>query len=146
MTRRFVLHLLPLAALCLLSAGCGPPKGTVSGKVTHKNKPVVWGTVTIIASDNVQYAAQITPEGTYSIPNVPGGPVKISLTSPNPDGNVRGGPAATAGGAGDGGGGNTAPAIKPGAWFAIPEKYSDPQKSGLTGTVRGDTTIDVDLP
>lgn len=123
-----------------MSGGCGPSKGTVSGKVTHKGKPVVWGSVSLIASDGVQYVGQITPEGTYTIPNVPSGSVKICVSSPNPDVSARG-----PGAAGDGGGDPT-PKPKAGAWFALPEQYNDPQKSGLTGTVRGDTTIDVDLP
>ncbi len=143
--RRAALLLLALALP--LAAGCGSQKGTVTGKVTHKNKPVVWGTVTLIASDNIAYSGQITPEGTFSIANVPGGPVKIGVTSPNPDGTNRGGPAAQRGGTGDGvGGSDPAPVIKAGTWVALPEKYGDATKSGLTGTVNGDTAIDIDVP
>jgi hypothetical protein len=148
MNRRSVLRVVLLGALCLvLAGGCGSRGGTVRGKVTRKGKPVVWGTVTLIGSDGVQYAGQLTPEGTYSIPGVPGGPVKIAVSSPNPDGSSRGGPAAANAGTGDGPApealANRPPA---GAWIRLPEKYSDPQKSGLTGTVNSDTVIDIDLP
>jgi hypothetical protein len=72
MTSRILPRLVSIAVLCCLltSIGCGS-RGTLSGKVTYKNKPVVWGSVSVIASDNIQYASQITPEGTYSIAKVP---------------------------------------------------------------------------
>ena len=77
---RPVLRLAPLIAAGLLAVcGCSPGKGTVSGKVTYKGKPVVWGTVSAVASDNVQYAAPITPQGTYSIPNVPYGSLTVTV-------------------------------------------------------------------
>ena len=132
--------------LLLIACGCSS-RGTVSGKVTFRGKPVVWGTVSVIASDNVQYAAQITSEGTYSIPNVPTGPAKFAVSSPNPDGTARGGPAAANDGAGDRGsaGEGGPPNPPPGAWFALPEKYNDPLKSGLTGTVGAQSTVDLIL-
>jgi hypothetical protein len=134
MTSRSVsARLAALAVGVLLAASGCTSKTTVTGKVTYKGKPVIWGTVSVIASDNIQYAAQITPEGTFSIPNVPSGPAKFAVSSPNPDGTARGGPAALNGGAGDrGSGGDSGPPSPPaGAWFPLPEKYSDPLKSGL---------------
>jgi hypothetical protein len=148
MNHRSVRRIVPLGALCLalLAGGCGS-RGTVSGKVTHKGKPVVWGTVSVFASDDVQYAGQLTPEGTYSIPDVPSGQVRITVSSPNPDGTGRGGPAAANGGLGDSPGPEAAATRPPpGIWFPIPAKYSEPSRSGLTGTVRGNTVIDLDLP
>src|SRR5690242_8111846 len=98
MSPRSVLRLAPLCAVGLLAvAGCGAGRGTVSGKVTYKGKPVVTGTVSVIGSDGIQYAAQITPQGTYSVPDVPAGPAKFTVSSPNPDDAVRGGPAAARG-------------------------------------------------
>jgi hypothetical protein len=147
MNRRSVRRTASLVALGLLVLGSGgcKSKGTVSGKVAHKGKPVIWGTVTIIGSDKIQYAGQITPEGTYTVPDVPGGPVKIAVSSPNPDGTSRGGPAAQRGG--DLAGAEPPPpVIKSGGWFPIPDKYSNPETSGLTGTVNADTVINLDLP
>lgn len=133
---------------CLLLAlsGCGPKKGTVSGNVTFGGKPVVWGTVSLFASDNVQYTGQITPEGTYSIPDVPNGPVRITVASPNPDGAARGGAAAVRSAEGnnvDGSPGQALPAK--GDWLAIPEKYGIPDQSGLTGEVKKNTVINLHL-
>jgi hypothetical protein len=141
--------LTPIAALCVflfISAGCSPSKGTVSGLVKRQGKPIVWGNVTLIASDNAAYSGPITSQGTYSIPNVPGGPVKLCVTSTNPDGAARGGPAAERSAASDRAAAGANRSLPPaGAWIAIPDKYTDPQQSGLTGTVKGDTTIDLDL-
>src|SRR5262249_45736144 len=104
----------------------------------------------LIASDNMSYSSSITPEGAYSIPNVPGGPVKLCVTSPNPDAGRKSGGPAPKGGVGDAGGGSgggaapPAPPLLPkGAWVQIPAKYADPNTSGLTGTVNRDTTIDL---
>src|SRR5262245_13565118 len=149
MNRRSVFRLVPACACALgllALAGCGSGKGTVSGTVAYNGKKLTSGTVSVIASDGIQYAAQITTDGKYSIPNVPSGPVKITVSSPNPDDAIRGGPAAARGkGAaaqGDLGGGDQPlpprDPIPPGSWMAIPEKYSDLEKSGLTGNVRGD--------
>lgn len=145
MKHRFVLVMLLASLLLALGTGC-QSRGTVTGKVTHKGKPVIWGTVTLIASDNMAYPGQITMDGNYTVANVPDGPVKIGVSSPNPDGTNRGGPAANQGGAGDRGGADPTPAIKAGKWFPLPEAYSDPLKSGLTGTVKGNTVINVELP
>jgi hypothetical protein len=143
-----------IAALCLgLAAvgGCGKAKSTVKGKVSYQGKPVVWGSVTLIGSDNVQYVGDITPEGTYSVANVPTGPVKLGVSSPNPNAGERrpkrGGPGTSE----LGGDRTSAPGEKPkpapGKWFEIPMKFADPTTSGLTGEVKSssETTVDLEL-
>jgi hypothetical protein len=139
MTRRTAVRRLPIVALAALLAATGcTSRTTVTGKVTFKGKPVTWGTVTVIASDDIQYAGQINPDGTYSIAGVPTGPAKFAVSSPNPDGTSRGGPAAANGGAGDRGDAGEAPPSPPaGTWSRLPEKYSDPLQSGLTGKIGG---------
>jgi hypothetical protein len=147
MNRRSFFRRLPVLAIGILVAASGcTSRSPVSGQVTYKGKPVVWGTVTVIASDNIQYATQIKPDGTYTIPNVPTGPARFAVSSPNPDGTARGGPAAANGGAGDRGApGEGGPPNPPaGAWFPLPEKYNDAAKSGLTGTV-GSGAVDLNL-
>src|SRR5262245_32141293 len=140
-----------IAALCLgLAAvgGCGKGRSTVSGKVSYKGKSVVWGTVTLIASDNVQYVGDITPEGTYSVPNVPAGPVKVGVSSPKPGGVNR---KPRAKGTAEFTVDRTAsppdkPMPDPGKWFEIPLALADPTTSGLTGEVKSSsTTINLEL-
>ncbi len=149
MTRRSAFRLAVCLASCVFlfgGSGCGPSRGTVSGKVTYKDKPVVWGTVTLIASDKMSYSGEISSDGTYSIPKVPGGPVKLCVTSPNPDTKKKEGAVPANHGGHDGPGADpTRPLPPPGAWRRIPEKYDDPQKSGLIGTVNSDTVIDLPL-
>lgn len=128
-----------LAAIC----GCGPARGTITGKVTYKAAKVAWGTVSVFANDNMQYSGEITAEGIYAIPNVPSGLVKICVVSSNPDAVKRNALA----GREDGGirhKGNTL-RTPPVNWVAIPEKYGDPQSTTLTGTIKGDTSLDLEL-
>jgi len=146
-----------VACLCM-AVGCGG-KSEVKGKVTYQGKAVVWGTITLVDAAGGYYQGPIGLDGTFSIPDVPSGPVKIGVHSTNPDGS-RGRPK-------DGGkvsgavGGEKAeddprskfktasapepPRPEPGKWFAIPAKYSDPQTSGLTGDVRRGQPLDVEL-
>lgn len=147
MIRRSAFRLAVCLASCLFlcgGSGCGPSRGSVSGKVTYKGNPVVWGTVTVVASDNMSYAGQITSDGTYSIPNVPHGPVKFCVTSPNPAAKKLTAPPKHGGA--DLPDPDPAQALPPaGAWVLIPEKYADFQQSGLIGTVDSDTVIDLPL-
>jgi hypothetical protein len=149
MIRRSAFRLSACLAWCLFlscAGGCGPSRGTVSGKVTYKGKPVVWGTVTVVASDNMSYAGAITSEGAYAIPNVPHGPVKFCVTSPNPDAKKRPAETLPKHGGDDLPGADPAGALPPtGSWFPIPEKYADFQQSGLIGTVNTETVIDLPL-
>lgn len=132
-----------LFVFAICAPGCGPSAGKVTGKVTFQHKAVVWGTVSAIGSDGIQYAGQIQPDGTYVIDRVAGGPATFCVSSPNPYGQNRG---KGRGGIGDGGNA-TAPTstVLQGAWFAIPEKYGDPQTSDLKGAVQSDTVIDLVL-
>ena len=135
----------PLLAVIFAVVGCGPSKGTVSGTVTFKGKPVTSGSVSLFGSDNIQYSSQISPDGTYSIPDVPGGPAKFLVVSPNPNDAARQ-RVRTGGGPLDGpAGGGATPVVPKSSWVEIPETYGDPATSGLTGTVNGPTTINLEL-
>jgi hypothetical protein len=156
-------------AVVLALSGCGGTT-SVSGKVTHDGKPVVWGGVTLVDSTGTYHQGDIKPNGTYQIDNVPTGPVKIGVTSPKPPEEKpgRGGKTAPGGNAAAGGGKGPAgqpedprekflrdqgitpnqppPPPPPGAWFALPEKARDPMTSGLTGTVAAGKPLDIDVP
>ncbi|MGL6074507.1 MAG: hypothetical protein ACRC8S_10135 [Fimbriiglobus sp.] len=136
-------HVRNLAALGLLLCftGCGPSTTTATGKAMHKGKPVVYGSVTVIASDGTTHQAGIELDGTFTLKNVPTGSAKFGITSPTP-------PSPAAGRArGDDPRASAPPPGPPaGAWFAIPDTYADPNKSGLTIEIKSGSPITVELP
>jgi hypothetical protein len=70
-----------LGLVLLFGMGCGS-RGEVSGTVTYKGKLLSVGTITFL-DDNKQVvgSAPIT-EGKYALSKVPAGPVKIVVTTP----------------------------------------------------------------
>ncbi|HJZ92707.1 MAG TPA: carboxypeptidase-like regulatory domain-containing protein [Gemmataceae bacterium] len=135
-------------ALGGLSAGCGPSKTEVTGKVSHNGKPVVYGSVTLIGSDGIVYSGQIKEDGTFVIPGVPTGPVKIGVLSPNPKPPEAGKASAKDDLGGFSRGDRRPPPLPESvvrAWFPIPEKYGDPMTSGLTETVSRGQPLNINL-
>jgi hypothetical protein len=130
MTRPLV-TVLGLLALLALAPGCGPRTATAAGKVTFQGKPVVWGSVTLRASDGSIHQIGLNPDGTYRLEGVPVGPAKVGVSSPDPKPSAR---AARI----DDERVRPAPAPPPGAWFALPPKYADPATSGVTVQVGAD--------
>jgi hypothetical protein len=124
--------------LTLAATGCGRT-GDVSGKVTYKGKPLVWGTVQFEGSDNLVKQGNIEGDGTYCISGVATGEAKVAVSSINPkssDFQVRQAE------------GRPPPKPRPEVkgWFPIPEKYDTPFKSGLTYSIKaGDNKIDIEL-
>lgn len=135
-------RILLVVPLCLaLVAGCGSNKSTpskITGHVKYKGDPVTGGSITFYADKGGAYPALIDPDGTYSIADVPAGPMKVSIEtdsiknrdkkvtygdnrghvqqmSPSPEG---------------------AEAGVPPKYVKIPPKYKDPQTSGLTYDVK----------
>ncbi len=123
-----------LAAALAAAVGCSPRTTTVNGTVSFNGKKMVWGGVGLVAHDGSAHQGAITPEGTYTIPNVPVGPAQVGVTTfdPNPKGDNEGRRWKS-------------PNLPPGAWFPIPEKYADPVKSGLTVDVASGKPLDIDL-
>lgn len=131
------------AAVALVASGCQPTTHTVSGCVTFCGKPVTGGSVVLFGDGDRVYTGLISPDGRYSIPNVPVGEMRVTVrthtTAPvgfrvgRPQPSAVNGPAGAAGGP-------PPPAIP-----NIPERYSVPEESGLTLTVGG-TTDTFDIP
>lgn len=131
-TRLF--HALPCLAVFAL-VGCGSNTGSVSGKVTYKKKPFPGGTVTFLDSKQQVKTAPIEADGNYTIEGVAAGPVKISVSPPPPppkmpmgakmDPAKMGAPAGAASAAPPTG-------AKP---VSLPQRYQNPEESGLTYTV-----------
>lgn len=76
-----------LSIILLGLAGCGAdPRGTVSGTVTYKDKPLPGGTVVFVAENLKQERVPINADGTYSSSNIPlGEKVKVGV-EPAPKG------------------------------------------------------------
>jgi hypothetical protein len=127
--RSFCFRVVAAALLTTVAVGCGG-QGNVSGKVTYKDKPLVWGTVQFEGSDGVVKHGNIKPDGTYLIEGVATGDAKLAVSSVNPQSSdfqpiQREGQAPRP----------PRPEVK--GWFPIPENYNTPSKSGLTYTVKG---------
>jgi hypothetical protein len=134
-----------LLLLSLAMVGCESPRASVSGIVTFKGQPLPSGTVLLHGADGRVEHALITEDGRFTITNAPLGTVRITVQSHPavPTGlPTRGGkpPAAPT---------ELAPPAKEkhdNRSVPIPPRYLDPEKSGLTYTVRAGTqTHDIEL-
>ena len=141
---------LPVLALLVGCGGTGTVSGTVSSKA--KSKKLVAGTVMVMAKDGTASYGTINADGTYKVENVPTGPARVTVSSPDPK---AAGAAVGRGGAGlpgkpTRGGDGCAPAppsddvVK--GWFPIADKYGDVNNSGLSLDVKkGDNPLNIDL-
>jgi hypothetical protein len=171
--RRFVQRLAVaiLSFAVLVGAGCSGNSTTVTGKVTYKEKTVVWGTVQLIDSTGLTYTGDIDLQGNYKVEGVKPGPVQIGVSSPDPTprSGAKGGKGATGGGGAAAGAGlkgppenedprekflreqglkqakDERPLPPTGAWFPIPRELADPINSGLTGTVEAGKPLDINI-
>jgi hypothetical protein len=123
--------------LALAQLGCGRGVAEVSGKVRFKDQPLSSGTVTFVRQDGQSSSSAIAADGSYLIDEAPIGPVKIAVESHprvppglmNPPGRAI-----------------PPPQAPKNHSMTIPERYRDPERSGLTHTVkRGSHTHDIDL-
>jgi len=122
---------LPLALVC--APGCSPslPTATVVGSVTYNGMPVTSGDVVMIGGDGrAALPGRVRADGTFTIGRVLPGMVKVGFFNPSP-------PALTQA--------NSAAAedeeLKQMREMAklyvrTPEKYADPQQSGLSFDVK----------
>lgn len=117
------------------AAGCGPGRGELSGKVTYQGKDVRGGSVSVVGGDGIPRSAFIVEDGRYRVPDLPAGPVRVAVTSPDPGRAARPGKV-----------GGPAPRADRAGWFPLPEKYADFATSGLTATLRpGANVLDLEL-
>lgn len=75
--------MLVLGLLIASVAGCGQREANVGGRVTFQEKPVVFGTVTLMAEDGVPFQGQIQPDGTFLVERVPLGTYRVAVHSPD---------------------------------------------------------------
>lgn len=144
---------LSFAACMLALMGCGePPAGQVSGEVKYKGTAIQAGSITFMDEKGKVGYGQIT-DGKYQIDKAPLGEVKIGVQSSSGGG---GGAAASAMAKSKGMPKDLPAGVDPnvfkkafekGTGVTIPAKYSDPQTSGLTYTVKqGQQTHNIDIP
>ena len=128
-----------LFVLCVLTGctGCDRGFGQVTGKVSYQGQPLPSGDVVFIDGEGRHHPGAIAEDGVYVIDDVPAGPVKVIVMGPPqvPPGLRKPTPVPV-------------PAAVESArpWVGIPERYKDPEKSGLAYTVKaGQQTINIDL-
>jgi hypothetical protein len=120
-----------LLLLVLLPFGCGSRStATVSGKVLYGSQPLTRGTVTFFVEKGAVVTASIGQDGSYRADKLPVGPAKIAVRVPKnasilPPGYAEKAPEPMR---------SMANLPKP---VPIPDKYGDPDKSGLSMTVEG---------
>jgi hypothetical protein len=122
----------------VFAAGCGsdPGRGSVKGKITVGGKPLAKGAIVFIPTTGNRdpYTAAIT-NGEYAMPDMPGGPAKVYISPPlteEPPPVDKG---------------DVVPSARPGRKkVVVPDKYQNPETSGLSLTVqKGENTFDADL-
>jgi hypothetical protein len=125
----------------LTIAGCAEPTGSVSGQVRYKGAPLPYGQITVFREDG-RSASSVIDGGSYEIHKVPVGKVTVVVQSLAPPG-IRTMMFRPDGSSGDEAGMPQGRAPKK---LAIPERYKDPAKSGLSLAVHaGEQTMDLDL-
>jgi hypothetical protein len=145
-TSRLVFNALALTVLAGSTAGCGRQLCTVTGRVAFQGQPVTSGSVVLYGEGQQIVRGLIGPDGTYTIPNVQRGPVRVTVKPPDrmPVGfkktyampPVINGPIMPA----------VARAGKGPLTPTIPDRYGMPEESGLTVTVDcGITEFDINL-
>lgn len=112
-------------------SGKGVKKVTVSGTVTYKGQKLQSGILKFVGPEGSYSAASIQPDGTYVITDVVPGEVKVGvMESPSGSGSSSG---------------EATPAPKT-APVTLPERYRDPETSGVTVTVTESTSkVDIDI-
>jgi hypothetical protein len=140
------------AGLLALTSGCGGGVGEVSGKITYKNKAVVYGSIAFIGPDGTPRTSRINPDGSYSVKDVAVGEAKIviisELPAPNPGGRTTAGPL-PADGPKEEPRRDSPVVVDPEVakkWFPIPLDLGDTAKTKLRFTVkRGPNSHDIKI-
>jgi hypothetical protein len=123
-----------------------PAKGTLAGRVICKGKPVVVGTIVVLAGDGKLRAVPIDSDGSYQVAGVPQGKVQLGVISRDPAKvqerysklAVQTDRLATDDRA-------APPTSDKKNWFPVPKQYEDPHYSGLETTLKGHDNFDIEL-
>jgi len=124
----------------------GHSRATLTGHVTHRGKPVIWGSVIVVGPDGNATSGRIQPDGTFTVENVPPAAVNVAVVSRDPAvqhsmEQIRGNRNRVAPKMWE------APPVDRKQWFPLPTRYEDPQTSGLSVLLsKGTNRHDIELP
>ena len=136
-----------LLTILTLSSCASAKRGEVHGKVSYGGRPIIYGSVVLIGSDDKSVTGRINADGTYAVSGVHAGAVRVAVVSPDPatprdDGMPSFGkrdPKAPPPPI-------MAPEVDRSRWFPLPQQYKRADTSGLTTTIHGgDNTFDIEL-
>jgi hypothetical protein len=144
---------LPALLLVLSSVGCGRAVGSLAGKVTLNGEPLPGGQV-VAYNDKDEAVARVTViDGTYTMPDLPLGAVRLAVQTHTPDGQPIGSAMAPPKKEER----PLPPEIRKDMTKALPTgaqqelkpvpiKYTSAKQSGLqTTVVKGETTFDIEM-
>ena len=114
------------------AGGCGNGATTVTGKVTYRGRPVTYGSIVFLSADKTARSAVIQPDGSYTVENVPPGPVRIGVISRDP---AKGRAARRKRQSSPPGSPPAVPAAT--GWFPLPAEFETAETSRLGCTVTG---------
>jgi hypothetical protein len=129
-----------VAAVLVVTAGCGDAVEDVRGKVTYNGEPLAQpgGKIVFVGRNGRQVAAEIGPDGAYRAGKVQAGPNRVAVYYPNPQAHS-GKPVPKRGAAGA----EAAPTQT--AVFLTPAKYASVGTSDLSVQVGKGTVFDANL-
>src|SRR5262249_32660837 len=131
-----------------LSSCASIKRGDVQGKVSCGGRPIIYGSVVLIGSDDMPVTGRINSDGTYAVSGVLVGAVRVAVGSPDPatplhdretpEGRKHKAPLPKPR--------LLAPEVDRRKWFRLPKQYELADTSGITITIHeGDNTFDIEL-
>jgi len=123
------------ATIFVVIAGCsGVKKVTVKGTVSYEGKRVSSGMLQFVGPEGAYSASMVQPDGTFIMTDVLPGETKVGvMESPQGSGSSSSGDNKA----------SAPPKVTP---SSLPEKFRDPQKSGVSVTIAADTReLHIDL-
>jgi hypothetical protein len=131
--------------LALVATGCAPGTGSLSGTVSFKGQPLPGGLVVVASADGRVAEGKIAEDGAYSIADAPTGELKVKVVT-QPAISGMGSPNPMARGVHREPGSRPEPFAPLGKYVAIPDRYRNADRSGLTCTVLKGQQNKYDIP
>lgn len=127
---RLAMTIVIVASAALVTGCTDYPRGDVRGTVTYQGEPLSLATVMFITIDNQVYRADLGEDGSYAIPDVPLGKVRVAVQQALPVVKPRPDPVGPGTSLGPGGQ-EFVPGDSSASMVPLPAKYGHPDQSGL---------------